>query len=382
MSYSESLQKIREARTDRDAVKEKLYHLQLKYLSLKKQQKKAAEKEIVEDTSATEQIDSLQKEIANLQEQLNGLTAQLNKLLLLNERIKELQSQLQQLTAETEQIENKIAGVDNELQYGDISDAKKAELGKQKEALQRQLDAVNKKKEDINREMEKIRTELANTPSQDDLQNQIDELNGRVKALQELLDNNIKDNTKFVSDNSGELERIKSQIFDAIGTSKEKNHILISTIGEFFGRLTPQQLIEEWNDNIPILLLPLRLETKFKQEGDTNELWVRIFPDDIAVVTHEKVLTDTEIAYGTAHWKAIWKAKGDAAKKQTAWQMITDKFGINRAGWVALQNKPENWDNAGNLENEEDLVFPTFDLTKPESAGRRLRTHASCLIVL
>jgi len=367
MSYSESLQKIREARADRDAVKEQLYHLQLKYLSLKKQQKKAEGKEIADDKATSELIDSLQKEIAGLREQLNNLTTQLNRLLLLNDRIKELQLQLQQLTAETEQIKNKIAGIDNELQHGDISDAKKAELEKQKEALKEQLGALDKKKEKIDEEIKKIRTELANTPSQDDLQNQIQELNGRIKGLQEHLDTAIKDNTKFVSDNSGELERIRSQIFDAIDTSKEKNQVLISTIGELFGRLTPQQLIEEWNDNIPILLLPLRLETKFKQEGDINELWVRIFPDDIAVVTHEKVLTDTEITYGTAHWKAIWKAKGDAAKKQTAWQMITDKFGLNRAAWVALQTKTTNWDNAGDLASEDDLVFPTFDITKPDS---------------
>ena len=109
MSYSESIQKIRQARADRDAVKEKIYNLQLKYLSLKKQQKKADRKEIADDKATTELIDSLQKEMAGLQEQLNNLTSQLNRLLLLNDRVKELQSQLQQLSAETEQIENKIA---------------------------------------------------------------------------------------------------------------------------------------------------------------------------------------------------------------------------------------------------------------------------------
>ena len=37
------------------------------------------------------------------------------------------------------------------------------------------------------------------------------------------------------------------------------------------------------------MLLPLRVETRFKDA----ELWVRVFPDEIAINTHEKLLTET-----------------------------------------------------------------------------------------
>ena len=87
------------------------------------------------------------------------------------------------------------------------------------------------------------------------------------------------------------------------------------------------------------------------------------FPDDIAVVTHEKTLTQTEIDYGAAYWKALWAASSDEHKK-TAWRMMTYKFGSNRSAWVALQTKPVNWRAAG-LASADDLQAPVFDLTKP-----------------
>src|SRR5438105_660826 len=77
MSYTESLQKIRAARTDRDTVKDNLYTLQLQYLTLKKQQQKAAGKDIAEDSETTQLIDRLRKEMAVLQEQLNQVTTQI-----------------------------------------------------------------------------------------------------------------------------------------------------------------------------------------------------------------------------------------------------------------------------------------------------------------
>src|SRR5436190_494009 len=81
------------------------------------------------------------------------------------------------------------------------------------------------------------------------------ELTRRIGEEQQQLSSTIRDQTKFVADKSDDLDRLKGQIADAIGTSKEKNRLLSDTINELFIQLTPQQLIEQWNDDIPIMLL-------------------------------------------------------------------------------------------------------------------------------
>ena len=43
--------------------------------------------------------------------------------------------------------------------------------------------------------------------------------------------------------------------------------------------------------NIPILFLPVRIETRIVNKGNQNELWLRVYPDDIHVDSHDPTLT-------------------------------------------------------------------------------------------
>ena len=52
----------------------------------------------------------------------------------------------------------------------------------------------------------------------------------------------------------------------------------------------------------PVLLLPVRLETRFIDGANGPELWVRIYPDQIAIDTHEPALTAAEQTAGEAYW--------------------------------------------------------------------------------
>ena len=53
------------------------------------------------------------------------------------------------------------------------------------------------------------------------------------------------------------------------------------------------------------------------------ELWVRIFPDDIAVQTHEPALTNSEIKSGGIFWQATNTAFGNETLKRGAWRALT-----------------------------------------------------------
>ena len=367
MSYSDSIQQIRNARAARDTGREQLYHLQLEYLQLKKQQRKAGDKDITQDPAITRQIEALQQQIAVLQSQLNDINKQLNNITQLHNRVKDLDDQLAQTRADILWAQNKIAGINNELQNAEISKKQRAALETEKAAVQQQLAALNKKLESLQHELEQVKAALANTPDQPSLEGRSREISAAIAGLQRQINGVLKEHPGFATGNTDTLEQKKKEIAKAIESGKGLSHSVGNAINGLFTQQTPQQLIAEWNDGLPILLTPVRLETKFKQLGDTNELWVRIFPDDIAVVTHEEVLTANEITYGIAHWKALWTAGSDNALKQTAWQLLTDKFGVNRAAWIALQTKPLNWENAGILVSESDLVFPEFDITKDNS---------------
>ncbi len=104
---------------------------------------------------------------------------------------------------------------------------------------------------------------------------------------------------------------------------------------------------------------------------------MRVFPDEIAITTHEPILTTKEHTEGMAYWEALRAATTEEAR-ETAWRTLADMFGANRAAWVALQLKPTNWSTPPPAAGV-DLAFPNVPLTKPD-AGARRRIRSSCPI--
>ena len=89
-----------------------------------------------------------------------------------------------------------------------------------------------------------------------------------------------------------------------------------------------------------------------------DELWVRIFPDDIFVHTHEKPLTVEEEKAAQEYWKTAWAVEADQEQLLSVWRMVCARYGKNRAAWVirslnpntvskknaqAFNNKPVNY---------------------------------------
>lgn len=116
-----------------------------------------------------------------------------------------------------------------------------------------------------------------------------------------------------------------------------------NTLREFESFTDPVRNVHAWEDDCPILMLPLRLETRFKRvENGATELWVRVFPDDIAVNTFEGDLSEAERRNARSYWQARWKAGKDLAGNRGAWRSLAAAHGPGRAWWLVQNYVPVN----------------------------------------
>jgi hypothetical protein len=96
----------------------------------------------------------------------------------------------------------------------------------------------------------------------------------------------------------------------------------------------------------PLLLLPVHIQTRFVTPATGGpELWVRIYPDQIAVDSHEPELTDQEVAAGQAYWNVVWQAGNPPSELdlvKAPWRTLASRYGVQRAAWIALALTPTN----------------------------------------
>ena len=65
-----------------------------------------------------------------------------------------------------------------------------------------------------------------------------------------------------------------------------------------------------------------------------DELWLRIYPDDLFVHTHEERMTQNEIDSAKRYWKIAWAVNEDEALLKGAWRSLVASYGSNRAAWI------------------------------------------------
>lgn len=164
------------------------------------------------------------------------------------------------------------------------------------------------------------------------------------------------------------------------GKQAELNAILSDKVGvikEFQSFTDPRKNIGLLNDSTPLLMFPVRLETRFKTllgiDSPSYELWVRIFPDECSIDTFDETLSDSEVEKAKEYWTSIWEAGSPATetlnefvkdKHRGAWRKLMGHFNAGRAYWVTTAYKPVDEDGIPTRDNESDviLVIPTYDI--------------------
>jgi hypothetical protein len=90
---------------------------------------------------------------------------------------------------------------------------------------------------------------------------------------------------------------------------------------------------------------------------DKHELWIRIYPDDIAVHAHENMLSQDELDAAQIYWDEMWHAYNNANRQLGAWRALAGAFGPERAAWVARQTVPVNGNSQPGSEVNEGVVL-------------------------
>ncbi|MGI8329751.1 hypothetical protein ACRYCC_07275 [Actinomadura scrupuli] len=92
------------------------------------------------------------------------------------------------------------------------------------------------------------------------------------------------------------------------------------------------------SDDFPVLLGPVRLETRFTP----TELLVRIFPDEWSTDKFEPRPTQAEVGALDAYWTALWRSGGDPVAEQAAWHELAGRVPAGRASWLLQTHQPAN----------------------------------------
>lgn len=114
----------------------------------------------------------------------------------------------------------------------------------------------------------------------------------------------------------------------------------------FLPFIDPRENLSKLDDRYPILLFPLRIETRFKiidvVGADTkHQLWVRVFPDEIAIDTFEELLSENEVRNARSYWSSMWRAGDIEEDQRAAWRSLVSNHGSGRAYWI-VNNYPVN----------------------------------------
>ena len=139
-----------------------------------------------------------------------------------------------------------------------------------------------------------------------------------------------------------------------------------------------QRVIEphQLDARTPLLFLPVYVETRFIDvNAVSSELWIRIFPDQISINSHEPELTKQEIEDGERYWDVVWDAIKSASLNafRAPWRDLASRYGAPRAAWIARQLTPKNLPPAAGLTLTFGAGSITFTCSRYGAAGNQVQ---------
>ena len=165
--------------------------------------------------------------------------------------------------------------------------------------------------------------------------NQPDSLSGLVVEYVPLLPTGYKkkfvDILRTIEEQAIAIGRVQNQIANHRKTVDQYYKVYLDLLDPRIEESTTQL-----NSKLPIMLFPVRLETRFKQLGSQKQLWVRVFPDDCLVDSFDPELTKGEIESAKRFWMA-WDAaitNNDEMAKKQAWDDYVLGSAAGRALWI------------------------------------------------
>lgn len=166
-----------------------------------------------------------------------------------------------------------------------------------------------------------------------------------------------------------ELKRTESRINNLGKEYAKSSRDLSINVHEFREVLNPRYSVNFLNKDYPILMLPLRLETRFKKlSEDRHQLWLRVFPDDCSLDSFEPTLSESEIKRAESYWCAYYAA-GDLVnnneeinnnlevRRKAAWKVLASGIQPGRADYIRKQYSPLENQNLKAKNSVEDVIL-------------------------
>lgn len=195
----------------------------------------------------------------------------------------------------------------------------------------------------------------------------------RARQAQAALDLATRQNDRAGEQELAQLAAAAKQAAADQATANQGLKDARTTVGQvtasFAQFSNPIRNVSLLGDSSPFLLLPVRIETRFRTVNtgpnaiavvSRHELLVRIYPDDCSIDTFEPMLSQSELTNIKAYWMNVWRAGAVQNDERGAWGALVAKHGSGRAGWLVDNFQPLNLPGPKKVSvSDEILVIPT-----------------------